>query len=182
MLFAVECLTKIISMGFVMHRNSYMRDYWNWLDILVVVVGMIELFTSASGSWIKTLRVLRVLRPLKSINAFPSMRKQISSLLGSLPSLMNAVLFQFFIFLLFGILGVQQFGGTMYNRCRFTEEPVDGEWPYDESVERLCESTSNCPAGEFCRNPLDANLSESIDKPEEQELIDYGVTSFDNLF
>ena len=85
---------------------------------MVVIVGMIELtpFTSASGSWIKSLRVLRVLRPLKSINAFPSMRKQISSLLGSLPSLMNAVLFQFFIFLLFGILGVQIFAGRFY-RC-----------------------------------------------------------------
>ena len=25
-LFAIECITKIISMGFVVHRNSYMRD------------------------------------------------------------------------------------------------------------------------------------------------------------
>ncbi len=106
-LFAIECITKIIAMGFVVHRDSYMRDYWNWLDILVVIVGIIELTPFISASWIKSLRVLRVLRPLKSNNAFPSMRKQISSLLGSLPSLMNAVLFQFFIFLLFGILGVQ---------------------------------------------------------------------------
>ena len=112
--FTIECITKIIAMGFIMHRNSYLRDAWNWLDITVVVVGAIELTPLVSASWIKSLRVLRVLRPLKSINAFPSMRKQVSSLLGSLPSMMNAVLFQFFIFLLFGILGVQQFGGTMY--------------------------------------------------------------------
>ena len=70
----------------------------------------------------------------------------------------------------------------MYNRCRFTEEPVNGEWPYDENVNRLCEDSANCPVGEFCRNPLDANLSANIDNPIEDELIDYGVTSFDNLF
>ena len=80
---------------------------------------------------------------------------------------MNAVLFLLFIFLLFGILGVQQFGGTMYKRCRFTEEPVDGQWPFDESVKRLCEDSSNCPAGEFCKHPLEANLSKDIDHPLE---------------
>ena len=76
-LFAFECVTKIIAMGFVMHRNSYLRDYWNWLDILVVVIGVIELTPLVSASWIKSLRVLRVLRPLKTIKAFPSMRNQI---------------------------------------------------------------------------------------------------------
>ena len=74
-LFAIECITKIIAMGFIVHKNSYMRDYWNWLDILVVIVGVIELTPFIDASWIKSLRVLRVLRPLKSINAFPSMRK-----------------------------------------------------------------------------------------------------------
>ena len=61
------------------------------------------------------------------------MRRLIDSLLSSLPALANAVVFMFFIFLLFGILGVQQFPGTMYQRCRLTEEPLaDGTWPYLE--------------------------------------------------
>ena len=132
-MFAIECVIKIIAHGFVVHKNAYLRDKWNWIDFLVVIVGVIELTPLVQSSWIKALRVLRVLRPLKSINALPSMRKQISSLLGSLPSLMNALLFMFFVFLLYGILGVQQFGGTMYKRCRFTELPVDGAWPYDDS-------------------------------------------------
>ena len=179
-MFMVECVTKIIALGFVFHKNAYLRDRWNWIDFLVVIVGAIELTPLVQSSWIKALRVLRVLRPLKSINALPSMRKQISSLLGSLHSLMNASVFMFFIFLLYGILGVQQFGGTMYKRCRFTEEPVDGKWPFDDSI-GLCEIDSDCLPGQFCRHPQQAGLSRDIDSPIDQSLIGYGLLQFDSL-
>ena len=106
-IFSLEMFFKIISMGFFVHRNSYLRDYWNWLDLLVVIVGFIELMPFMRISSFRSLRILRVLRPLRSINAFPKMRIQINALLNSVPSLMNAVVFMLFIFLLFGILGVQ---------------------------------------------------------------------------
>jgi hypothetical protein len=114
--FTVEACIKIIAMGFVMHKNSYMRDPWNWLDFLVVLIGIIELIPADAlpETNIKSLRTLRVLRPLRSINAFPSMRRLISSLLAALPSLGNAVVFMLFIFVLFGILGTHQFMGVLY--------------------------------------------------------------------
>ena len=31
-----ECIMKIIGMGFINGRNSYLRDGWNWLDFFVV--------------------------------------------------------------------------------------------------------------------------------------------------
>lgn len=105
-------------MGFVHHKNSYLRDTWNWLDFLVVCIGMTDYIPGISGSNLKALRTLRVLRPLRSINKFPSMKKLISSLLASLPALGNAVVFMMFIFLLFCILGVQSFSGVLYQRCR----------------------------------------------------------------
>lgn len=143
--FTIEAFIKIVSMGFVVHKNSYLRDYWNWLDFLVVCIGFIELFPIIPAANLKSLRTLRVLRPLKSINAFPSMRRLIGSLLASLPSLANAVVFMLFIFLLFGILGVQQFKGVFYQRCRETPYPINdtvtglaAHWPIDYEVERLC--------------------------------------------
>jgi len=93
-------------MGFIHHKNSYLRDTWNWLDFAVVCVGLTDYIPGISGSNLKALRTLRVLRPLRSINKFPSMKKLISSLLASLPALGNAVVFMMFIFLLFCILGV----------------------------------------------------------------------------
>lgn len=111
-IFTVECLIKIIAMGFVVHRNSYLRDYWNCLDFFVVCIGIFE--TLPGFPKVKALRTLRVLRPLRSVNAFPEMRRLIGSLLASLPELGTAAQFMFFIFLVFGILGVQSFKGVLY--------------------------------------------------------------------
>ena len=38
-LFTFECSAKIVGMGFIVHRNAYLRDGWNWIDFFVVVVG-----------------------------------------------------------------------------------------------------------------------------------------------
>ena len=186
--FTIEFLLKIISMGFIIHKNSYLRDAWNWLDFLVVMIGLSELVpidAIKQLSW-TGFRTLRVLRPLRSINAFPSLRRFVQALLRSLPSLGNAVVFMFFIFLLFGILGIQQFGGATHRRCRFTEEPVDGLWPYNEDIDSLCSlnstsGNSKCPIEFFCKEPLDGSLDLNIDNPEFQGLIDYGLSNFDNL-
>ena len=104
--FTFELVIKVMAMGFVLHKNAYMRDPWNWLDFIVVIIGIVEFLPLFSLNTIKVLRVLRVLRPLRSIKSIPSMRRLIDSLLASIPTLANAVLFMFFIFLLFGILGV----------------------------------------------------------------------------
>ena len=58
------------------------------------------------------------------------MRRLVSSLLKSLPKLGHVIVFLVFLFLLFGILGLQLFGTTQYNRCRTTPAPLDdGTWP-----------------------------------------------------
>lgn len=121
--FIIECVIKIVAMGFIHHKNSYLRDTWNWLDFAVVMVSIVDYIPGISGSNLKALRTLRVLRPLRSINKFPSMKKLISSLLASLPALGNAVVFMMFIFLLFCILGVQSFSGVLYQRCRTNKIP-----------------------------------------------------------
>ena len=71
--FTFEFVIKIFAMGFVVHRNSYLRDYWNWLDTLVVIVGFIEFMPFMNVASFRSLRVLRVLRPLRSIKAIPEM-------------------------------------------------------------------------------------------------------------
>lgn len=184
-MFAGEMVLKILAQGFIIHKNAYLRDAWNWLDFVVVVTGIMEMMEL---SWFKVraLRTLRVLRPLRSIKAFPKMRQLVSSLVGSVNSLLNAVVFMLFIFMLFGILGIQQFGGTMYRRCRFEEFPRDdGTWPYDDTIDYLCSPDSQglqqCPEDLFCKEPWDAKLPQTIDNPENQELIMYGMFGFDNL-
>ena len=109
----VEAVLKIIGMGFVTHKNSYMREGWNILDFIVVIVSLVEFFPNVPS--LTSLRVLRVLRPLRSINAIPSMRMLVSTLFISIPELGSVVIFLSFVFLLFGILGINQYTGVTYS-------------------------------------------------------------------
>jgi hypothetical protein len=152
-IFFVEFIIKVIAMGFVVHKNSYLRDPWNWLDFVVVCTGMSELLADGADTGLGALRALRVLRPLRSINAFPSMKRLIGTLLSSLPRLANVVVFILFIFFLFGILGVKIFQGVLYQRCRTAEKPFpesgpDASWPF--IAEDLCSKDGSglhqCPA------------------------------------
>lgn len=190
--FSIECFIKIIAMGFCFHKNSYMRDTWNWLDFTVVCVGIFEQIPGVGGSNLKALRTLRVLRPLRSINAFPSMKKLISSLLASLPALGNAVIFMLFIFLLFCILGVQSFSGVLYRRCRYKPQPeIDPvtkqytSWPIVEDIERLCSADGSgqhvCSAGHTCGSPSKYGMTLAADGVPDSALIMYGIITFDNI-
>lgn len=38
-IFCVEASLKIIALGFVMHKHSYLRNIWNIMDFFVVVTG-----------------------------------------------------------------------------------------------------------------------------------------------
>ena len=114
------------------------------------------------------------------------MRRLISSLIESLPALANVVIFLLFVFLLFGILGVQTFVGKTYYRCRTTERPENGFWTIDESIKRLCNKENggqfNCPSGLFCGTPEDEpGWSLSKDNVSSNELIDYGIITFDHI-
>jgi len=126
----LEFMFKIIAMGAITHKNGYFREPWNWLDFMVVVVGIIEV-TPLPNLQIKAIRSFRVLRPLRSINSFPSMKKLVNGLINSIPSLLNTILFMSFIFIQFAIFGTEQFGGAYHNQCRMTEKPINGTWPID---------------------------------------------------
>ncbi|KAG8231646.1 hypothetical protein J437_LFUL011488, partial [Ladona fulva] len=36
-IFCVEASLKILALGFVLHRGSYLRNIWNMMDFVVVV-------------------------------------------------------------------------------------------------------------------------------------------------
>ncbi len=38
-IFIIEFIIKLIAMGFIMGKNSYLKDNWNKLDFIVVITG-----------------------------------------------------------------------------------------------------------------------------------------------
>ncbi len=43
-LYTTEMILKVLGMGFVLNENSYLRDGWNLIDFIVVIVGYLQLF------------------------------------------------------------------------------------------------------------------------------------------
>ena len=123
-IFIFECVAKILGMGFLISKKSYLRDAWNCLDFFIVVVSIIGMMPNVNSDSLKALRTFRILRPLRSINALPSMRKLIQSLLASIPGLVNVIFFLGFIFSIFAIFGTTQFLGKHTRFCRATAFPM----------------------------------------------------------
>ncbi len=86
---------------------------------------------------------------------------------------------------MFAILGVHQFNGSLYSRCRLTPAPISPDyWPLDPDNTRACTlsglGTFQCPTGSYCGNPdmLTSLENEEIGANSE---ISYGIIHFDNL-
>jgi hypothetical protein len=105
-IFLIECMFKVIAMGLVMHKNSYLKDSWNWLDFFVVLVSISDFFPGSSYVFLKILRMGRILRPLRAANALKRIRILIQTLLKSISGMVNVMLFLSFILSLFCILFV----------------------------------------------------------------------------
>lgn len=194
-IFTFECVSKILAMGFILHRKSYLHDIWNWLDFFVVMISVIGWIPGIDGnSSLKSLRTFRILRPLRSINSMPRMKVLIKTLLESLIGLVNVGLFLAFVFTIFAIFGTHQFQGAQYKRCRLTEQPVfmpdsttEKHWPINFDVEWLCNTDLDCEKwlgeGEVakCGALVDESIPIERDLPNTQELISYNIVGFNSV-
>lgn len=140
-IYLIEAAVKIVAFGFIIHRKSYLRDPWNVIDFVVVVIGIISLVPDLPN--LKSLRILRIFRPLRSINAVPSIKRLVATLLMSLPQMGYLVSFLLFFITIFAILGIQLFARNLYRRCRLTDAPIIGSdgnmsWPIDPTQVRPC--------------------------------------------
>ena len=106
----------------------------------------------------------------------------------SLPELANATLFILFAMVLLSVLGLQQFQGVIYYRCRTTEKPTNSTyWPKSNIFKRVCSPNIEsggqyqCPKGLYCGSPIQYGISLEDDGVYDDELIQYGVGNFDNI-
>ena len=80
-MFAMEMVIKITAMGLILDKNCYLRDYWNWLD--AVVVGGSILSYLPGGTNVSVLRTFRLFKPLRSLKTLPAMKELVVTLLES---------------------------------------------------------------------------------------------------
>jgi len=114
-LFTIEMCLKIVSLGFWMDEGSYLRNSWNVLDFIVVVISIISTFSSSNSDLkaLRSLRALRGLRPLRVINRAPGLKVVVNTMFASFPDVVNVFAFCFIFFLIFAIFGVNSLKGNM---------------------------------------------------------------------
>ena len=103
--FTLECVVKVIAMGFLLDDSSYLKDGWSVMDFSVVVVKPAEQHPGLRSN-VSALRVIRVLRPLRTLSMFPGMRVLIGTMIRSVPMIANVMLLTVFFFIIFGIFGL----------------------------------------------------------------------------
>ena len=89
--FTLELLIKVISLGLLNGPTPYLRSGWNLLDLAIVGASygalLAEIFPQLSG--LRSLRVLRVLRPLRLVARDPGMKLIVRSLFEAMPDVSN---------------------------------------------------------------------------------------------
>ena len=195
--FTLEAMLKIVSMGFIMHKKSYLRDAWNWLDFVVVITSLLSILPGVGN--VSGIRTFRLFRPLRSFTSMPSMKTLIATILSSLVQLGEILILFGIVFFIFSILGVSLWSGDIHYRCRVTKEPVDGVWPVVEGDTQLWGGFRSCPTGywgsiieQYDNHPetidkskIMCSISEMYDNSlywdTRIEELQYGKINFDNI-
>jgi membrane-anchored protein YejM (alkaline phosphatase superfamily) len=85
-IFTIEALLKIVSFGFLLNgKKSYFKQSWNILDFFIVILSLVDLVYSGSGSVFKVIRMLRIFRPIRIIARNYSLKLAMTALINSMP-------------------------------------------------------------------------------------------------
>ncbi|XP_076228269.1 calcium voltage-gated channel subunit cacophony isoform X4 [Nomia melanderi] len=176
-IFCVEASLKILALGFVLHRGSYLRNIWNIMDFFVVVTGFITAFSQGIDldMDLRTLRAIRVLRPLKLVSGIPSLQVVLKSIIKAMAPLLQIGLLVLFAIVIFAIIGLEFYSGTLHKTCYSIR---DIHFIMKEGEQASPCNTDNKSEAPFGAHVCDANVSTCMDHWEGPN---YGITSFDNI-
>ncbi|XP_059196371.1 voltage-dependent R-type calcium channel subunit alpha-1E [Centropristis striata] len=167
-MFCFEAGIKIIALGFVFHKGSYLRNGWNVMDFIVVLSGIL----AAAGTHLnisvdlRTLRAVRVLRPLKLVSGIPSLQIVLKSIMKAMVPLLQIGLLLFFAILMFAIIGLEFYSGKLHYTC--TPQPgILANETVDSSEYEVPCGVRQCPAKYTC--------GDTWIGPND------GITQFDNI-
>ncbi|XP_067400273.1 voltage-dependent L-type calcium channel subunit alpha-1D isoform X2 [Emydura macquarii macquarii] len=138
-IFTVETFLKIIAYGLLLHPNAYVRNGWNLLDFVIVVVGLfsviLEQLTKETeggshsggkpgGFDVKALRAFRVLRPLRLVSGVPSLQVVLNSIIKAMVPLLHIALLVLFVIIIYAIIGLELFIGKMHKSCFLVDSDI----------------------------------------------------------
>ncbi|XP_071657348.1 voltage-dependent L-type calcium channel subunit alpha-1F isoform X1 [Patagioenas fasciata] len=181
-IFTVETFLKIIAYGLVLHPSAYIRNGWNLLDFIIVVVGLFSVILEQvshkpgeahhmsgkpGGFDVKALRAFRVLRPLRLVSGVPSLHIVLNSIMKAMVPLLHIALLVLFVIIIYAIIGLELFIGRMHKTCFFIGSDLESE-----------DDPSPCAFSGHGR----ACLQNNTECRGRWEGPNGGITNFDNFF
>ncbi|MCI4380496.1 hypothetical protein PGIGA_G00240530 [Pangasianodon gigas] len=167
-MFCFEAGIKIVALGFVFHKGSYLRNGWNVMDFIVVLSGILATAEAHMNIPVdlRTLRAVRVLRPLKLVSGIPSLQIVLKSIMKAMVPLLQIGLLLFFAILMFAIIGLEFYSGRLHKTCIPDPDIQENETVPDWEAEFPC-GDRLCPYKYSCNG--------SWIGPND------GITQFDNI-
>ena len=89
--------------------DSYIKDWWNWFDIIIVLISLLPQGNPNDVGIYTAFRVIRVFRVLRLFKVFPSMGRMALVLVKSLSALTQAIFFLLIFMYLYALVGVIAF-------------------------------------------------------------------------
>uniref|UniRef100_A0A8C1P409 Sodium channel protein n=1 Tax=Cyprinus carpio TaxID=7962 RepID=A0A8C1P409_CYPCA len=114
-IYTFEALIKIIARGFCVGQFTFLRDPWNWLDFMVIVMAFVTEFINIGN--VSALRTFRVLRALKTISVIPGLKTIVGALIQSVKKLSDVMILTLFCLSVFALVGLQLFMGVLKHKC-----------------------------------------------------------------
>ncbi|XP_076862627.1 voltage-dependent L-type calcium channel subunit alpha-1C isoform X5 [Brachyhypopomus gauderio] len=185
-IFTVEAFLKVIAYGLLCHPNAYLRNGWNLLDFIIVVVGLFSAILEqatkgdggtpiggkAAGFDVKALRAFRVLRPLRLVSGVPSLQVVLNSIIKAMVPLLHIALLVLFVIIIYAIIGLELFMGKMHRTCFFIRDGQKGA--ISEEKPAPCAPNSSAH-GRHCSPPNITQCYVGWEGPND------GITNFDNF-
>uniref|UniRef100_A0A671SK35 Sodium channel protein n=1 Tax=Sinocyclocheilus anshuiensis TaxID=1608454 RepID=A0A671SK35_9TELE len=195
-IYTFEALIKIIARGFCVGQFTFLRDPWNWLDFMVIVMAYVTEFVDLGS--VSALRAFRVLRALKTISVIPGLKTIVGALIQSVKKLSDVMILTLFCLSVFALVGLQLFMGVLKHKC--VVQPSD----YNLTFYYLLNNTEECYELDECKKYINNQSNHYIQSGKKDAMIcgkssdagqcpenhvcikagpnpDFGYTSFDSF-
>ncbi|XP_046610491.1 voltage-dependent calcium channel type A subunit alpha-1 isoform X1 [Neodiprion virginianus] len=175
-IFCVEASLKILALGFVLHRGSYLRNVWNIMDFFVVITGSMTVFAETNVDVdLRMLRSFRVLRPLKLVSKIPSLQVVLKSIIKAMAPLLQIGMLVLFAIIIFAIIGLEFYSGALHKTCYSIDDLEVVMKEGETAVPCYSDNETDHPEGAYVCNASLSTCLEHWAGPND------GITSFDNI-
>ncbi|XP_073327419.1 sodium channel protein type 4 subunit alpha B-like [Pagrus major] len=110
-IYTFEAIVKIVSRGFCVGKFTFLRDPWNWLDVMVIILAFLSEFTDLFSVLSLASRVLKI------IPVIPGMKATVGAFIQSVKRLADVIVLLVLGLCVLSLMCMHLFMGSLRNKC-----------------------------------------------------------------